>query len=480
MQYLCTNCEGKFLGWSGKCPNCGAWGTLEEDFTQEETKAAKANKNSRQTPGRTYKVTELSSSELDNSRVSTGFREFDRVLGGGFISGEAVLVSGEPGIGKSTLLLQVAINLSRTRKVLYVTGEESLTQVKSRFDRIVNGMVGGMGAQEVAPKVKVLKPTVKMAKSQATPDKLYNPDNMVFAEEVDLDSILDMIEQEKPGFVVVDSIQSVNSVESKGFPGSMSQVRICGTRLVRKAKELGIPTVIVGQITKEGTIAGPKILEHTVDCVIYIEGEEYNMYRVVRGMKNRFGATNEIGVFEMHEKGMLEVENPSQIFLENVISVPGCAIGAVLKGSRVVFVEVQALTVERDSEGGPLRRVANGIKKPRLDMLCAVLTRHGDVYLGDRDVFVNIVGGLTVDDPMVDLAVCAAIKSSVKDKVTDASSVFVGEVGLTGEIRNFLGFDSVAKEAGRLGYKILFAPSSGKAPRGAALKVVSPKGVRGL
>lgn len=269
----------------------------------------------------------------------------------------------------------------------------------------------------------------------------------------------------------------MTTYDSKGFPGSMSQVRLCGSRLIRKAKELGVPMVIVGQITKEGTIAGPKILEHSVDCVIYIEGDEFNAFRVVRGMKNRFGATNEIGVFEMRSGGMAEVLNPSQAFLESSISVPGCAVGAVIKGTRVVFVEVQALVIERESEGGPIRRVANGIKKPRLDMLCAVLSRHGGVYLGDKDVFVNIVGGLSVDDPIVDLAVCAAIKSSIKNVVNDQLSLYVGEVGLTGEVRNFVGIDQVVKEAQRLGYKKVFAPSTVSVTAKSKLFVSPTKGV---
>lgn len=463
MQYICTNCEAKFLGWSGKCPSCEAWGTLEEDFSDESATKKSSNGGLVGSVGvsKVYKVGELTGKDIVKDRISTGFHEFDRVLGGGFVPGEAVLVSGEPGIGKSTLLLQVAVNLSKQFKVLYVTGEESLVQVKSRFDRI--------SGQSVIPG----------AKSKKSSSKVSEYENMVFVEEYDLERILNVIDEQQPGFVVVDSVQSISTGESRGFPGSMSQVRICGARIVRKAKELGVPMVIVGQITKEGTIAGPKILEHTVDCVIYIEGEDYNTYRIVRGMKNRFGATNEIGVFEMVEKGMAEVSNPSQVFLESSISVPGCAVGAILKGSRVVFVEVQALTVAREGEGGPLRRVANGIKKPRLDMLCAVLMRHGGVYLGDKDVFVNVVGGLTVDDPMVDLAVSAAIKSSANDKVLDSTSVYIGEVGLTGEVRNFVGLEKVVKEANRLGYKKIFVPSSVKlfkSPSG--ISIVSPKSVK--
>lgn len=465
MQYICTNCESKFLGWSGKCPSCGAWGTLEEDLTIEAPRAGSKGTKAGQAvkEGKAYQIGDIGDKKVaDKNRVSSGYDEFDRVLGGGFVAGEVVLLSGEPGIGKSTLLLQVAMKLSEQGQVLYVTGEESLVQVKSRYERIVFGSEGGAG--------------VGTKNKRGNPHKLLN-ENLLFAEEYDLESILDLIDKTSPIFVVVDSIQSVTTYDSKGFPGSMSQVRLCGSRLIRKAKELGVPMVIVGQITKEGTIAGPKILEHSVDCVIYIEGDEFNAFRVVRGMKNRFGATNEIGVFEMRSGGMAEVLNPSQAFLESSISVPGCAVGAVIKGTRVVFVEVQALVIERESEGGPIRRVANGIKKPRLDMLCAVLSRHGGVYLGDKDVFVNIVGGLSVDDPIVDLAVCAAIKSSIKNVVNDQLSLYVGEVGLTGEVRNFVGIDQVVKEAQRLGYKKVFAPSTVSVTAKSKLFVSPTKGV---
>jgi len=252
--------------------------------------------------------------------------------------------------------------------------------------------------------------------------------------------------------VVVDSIQSMSSSASKSYPGSISQVRICGALLTRVSKTTGVPMFIVGQINKGGDIAGPKVLEHIVDCVLYIEGDQFNQYRILRGIKNRFGSTNEIGVFEMRSDGLTEVGNPSLLFLETDLKSSGSAISAILQGSRVVFVEVQALVVEREGEAGPLRRVANGIKKPRLDMLCAVMSRKGGVFLGDKDVFVNIVGGLNVNDPAVDLAICAAIKSSVKDIPLDNDTIYFGEVGLTGEVRGTWGLSSVMDEAQRSGY----------------------------
>jgi len=262
-----------------------------------------------------------------------------------------------------------------------------------------------------------------------------------------------LIEKENFDLIVVDSIQSISSMQSRSYPGSISQVRICGAMLTHIAKIKRIPMFIVGQINKGGDIAGPKVLEHIVDCVLYLEGDQFNQYRILRGMKNRFGSTNEIGVFEMTGNGLQEVGNPSLVFLENDTKSSGSAIGAVLQGSRVVFVEVQALVIERESTGGPMMRVANGIKKPRLDMLCAVMSRKGGVFLGDKDVFVNIVGGLNINDPCIDLAICAAIKSSAKDKVLDKESVYVGEVGLTGEVRGSWGVSAIIDEAQRVGYK---------------------------
>ncbi len=287
------------------------------------------------------------------------------------------------------------------------------------------------------------------------------------------------MQEESFDLVIVDSIQSVVSDASKGFQGSISQVRASGALLTRLAKTSGTPIILVGQVSKTGDIAGPKILEHIVDCVLYIEGGEFNQYRILRGMKNRFGSTNEIGVFEMTSKGLLEVGNPSLVFLDSKSAVSGSAIGAVIQGSRVVFVEVQALVVERGAETGPLRRVANGIKKPRLDMLCAVLSRRGGVFLGDKDVFVNVVGGITVSDPAVDLAVCAAIKSAVKDSVLDRNTIYFGEVGLTGEVRGTWGLESVLSEASRVGYKKVFiGETSFKGKRGLEISVV--KGIKSL
>ena len=420
MKYICNSCGSESLKWSGKCSVCGEWGTLEE--LSEEVVNGNSKTSSTKSPYRA--ITEYRESADSKrgakNRMSTGFKEFDRVLGGGLIEGEVVLMSGEPGVGKSTLLLQIALHLSSKKRILYVCGEESPSQLISRLDRL--SKQGG------------------------------KPENIFVTNDIVVENIYNLVSEEKFGLIIVDSIQSVTSLTSKGYPGSISQVRASGAVLTRLSKVTGVPSVLVGQINKGGDIAGPKILEHIVDCVLYIEGGEFNQYRILRGMKNRFGSTNEIGVFEMTSMGLEEVGNPSLVFLDSKNASSGSAIGAIVQGSRVVFVEVQALVVERGAEVGPLRRVANGIRKPRLDMLCAVLSRRGNVYLGDKDVFVNVVGGVTVSDPAVDLAVCAAIKSVVRDEVLDKNFIYFGEVGLTGEIRGTWGLDSVLSEASRVGY----------------------------
>lgn len=440
MKYVCSSCGSEFLKWSGRCSNCGQWGTLEE--VDEEVSKENSKISSSKSPYKSiieYR-TSTDSKKGAKNRLSTGFKELDRVLGGGLIEGEVVLVSGEPGVGKSTLLLQVALNLSVKKKILYVCGEESPSQLISRLDRL--SVDGG------------------------------KPENIFVTNDVIIENIYNLVSEEKFDLVIVDSIQSVTSITSKGYPGSISQVRASGSLLTRLSKVTGIPCVIVGQINKVGDIAGPMILEHIVDCVLYIEGGEFNQYRIIRGMKNRFGSTNEIGVFEMTSAGLNEVGNPSLVFLDTKSSVSGSAISAVVQGSRVVFVEVQALVVERGAEVGPLRRVANGIKKPRLDMLCAVLSRRGNVYLGDKDVFVNVVGGITVSDPAVDLAVCAAIKSVVRDEVLDRKYIYFGEVGLTGEVRGTWGLDSVMAEASRVGYKGIYVGNAKIKKSSMEIKVV--------
>ena len=424
MRYVCSSCGMESLKWSGKCSFCDEWGTLEESKGEITQESAGPVVIATHKSIRNFK--EKHSGVRSSGRITTGFREFDRVLGKGLVQGEVVLLSGEPGVGKSTLLMQIVLNFAKDGKVLYICGEESPMQLKSRLSRL-------------SP--KGLDSRIE--------------ENFVLTEEVEVEKIAELIKSDNFSLVVVDSIQSMISISSRGYPGSISQVRVSGAVLTRASKSTGIPMFIVGQINKGGDIAGPKVLEHIVDCVLYMEGDPYNQYRIMRSIKNRFGSTNEIGVFEMRGDGLKEVGNPSLVFLESAEKSSGSAIGAVMQGSRVVFVEAQALVVERESEGGPLRRVANGIKKPRLDMLCAVMSRKGGVFLGNKDVFVNVVGGLSVSDPALDLAICAAIKSSVTDEALSKSRIYFGEVGLTGEVRGTWGVESVVAEAKRAGYEEL-------------------------
>ncbi len=421
MKFLCNKCGYESLKWEGRCSSCGEWGSLEE-FKEVSLQEASVKEIAE-----SIGIKDLAKENLkkDESRLSSGFEEFDRVLGGGFVRGQVVLVAGEPGVGKSTLLLQTALNVSERGKVLYCSVEESLSQIYSRYERLV-----GDGKMER---------------------------DLIFSDEMVTEKIINLIGKEKPLLCIVDSIQALESVTAGGVTGGVSQIRNNGYLLTKVAKKLGVPIILVGQITKDGFVAGPKVLEHVVDSVLNLHGDEFNMYRVLRSMKNRYGATSEIGVFEMNKEGMVEVKDPSQIFIQESENSFGSAVSAVLKGTRVMFIEIQALTSDVLAENIPPRRVANGIKKSRLDMLCAVLSRRGGVYLHNKDVFVNVVGGLKLDDPSVDLAVCAAIKSALTEKPLNNKFVYVGEVGLTGEVRGCFGWDLIVKEAKRLGYKGIYA-----------------------
>lgn len=390
MSYKCENCGYESLKWSGKCPSCGEWETLKQK-TEEAKKTSRKVK-----PAQVLKLSSDKKTTI-SSRMSTTLSEIDRVLGGGLVAGQVVLISGEPGIGKSTLLLQMCLNLDK--KVLYVSGEESLDQLRNRLERV---------SKDKKSKISV-------------------------TENTDVDRIVSTIEEEKPSLVVVDSIQSVSTTDATGYAGSISQVRESGMRLTRVAKHNKIPLFLVGQVTKEGSVAGPKVLEHVVDTVLNFEGDEFGLFRILRGVKNRFGPTDEVGIFEMTSKGLKEVKDPS-VMLDSgeKKNAVGVARSAVYKGSRVLIVEIQALTSPA-SFGSP-RRLPTGFSKARLEMLCAVLTRRAGVNLSGDDVFVNIMGGLNLKDPSIDLAVCMAIASAKKDKKL-SDSVFIGEVGLSGEVR---------------------------------------------
>jgi DNA repair protein RadA/Sms len=322
------------------------------------------------------------------------------------------------------------LSFAKTSKVVYVSGEESASQLYSRFNRV------SKNSDKKSGKVD---------------------DNFIVVSDTSIEKVAEIVKKVKPELVIIDSIQTMVSEDSSGYAGSISMVRVVGYKLTQLSKQLSIPFVIVGQINKEGGIAGPKVLEHMVDCVVYMEGDSEGYYRILKTLKNRFGATSEIGVFEMTGKGLVEVKDPSGIFVEMGDNDVGAAVGAWLNGSRVVFAEVQALVVDHGSSGGPLKRVVNGVSRQRVEMLAAVLSRYSEYKMYDRDIFINVVGGLKVDDPLVDLAIVAAMLSSYRDQPLPSKTVWVGEVGLTGRVRGSFGIESIVKESERLGYKALYS-----------------------
>jgi DNA repair protein RadA/Sms len=395
----------------GKCPECGSWNSLVEQVI------ANSPKNNTKIGKTIPKIINISDIERNNyDRLSSQISEFDRVLGGGIVLGSVILVAGDPGIGKSTLLSHLAIN---TPDTLYVAGEESPQQIRLRIERI-------------NPKA-----------------------DLSFISETDVDSIIAGIESEKPKLVIVDSIQTLETEDLTAAAGSVSQVRECSHRLQRLAKRLHIPMFIVGHVTKEGTVAGPKTLEHLVDVVLSLEGDSNNNFRILRANKNRFGPVDEVGIFEMDESGLKEVVNPSEVFLEERIEAPGSAIAVLLTGLRPLLVEIQALVTKT---GSPIaRRVGTGIDGNRLQLLTAVLQKRLNLNLWDQDVFVNVAGGIKITEPAADLAICAAIISSFKDKSLAKKAVFIGEVGLLGEVRKVKGSEKRIKEAKKLGFEKVFS-----------------------
>ncbi|MDT9001892.1 DNA repair protein RadA [Paucibacter sp. APW11] len=416
--YCCSECGGSNAKWLGKCPHCGAWNTLVETVAEP----AGAGKNRYQALAKSQPVATLSEIEAsDFERTPTGQEELDRVLGGGIVAGGVVLIGGDPGIGKSTLLLQAVDALSTQLKVLYVTGEESGAQVAMRARRL-----GLPGTQ-----VRVLA-------------------------EISLEKILATIEVEQPGFVVIDSIQTMYSEQLASAPGSVAQVRECAAQLTRTAKAGGCAMVLVGHVTKEGALAGPRVLEHIVDTVLYFEGDTHSSFRLVRAIKNRFGAVNEIGVFAMTDKGLKGVANPSAIFLStHGEPVPGSCVLVTLEGTRPLLVELQALV---DGGGPSPRRLSVGLERDRLAMLLAVLHRHAGVATNDQDVFVNAVGGVRISEPAADLAVLLAIQSSLRGRPLPKGFIAFGEVGLAGEVRPAPRGQERLKEAAKLGFSIAVVP----------------------
>jgi DNA repair protein RadA/Sms len=423
--YVCNECGGTSTRWLGKCPSCGAWNSLVE--TVAEPAAASKNRLSVGPKGLApaSELAVLSEIEAaDVARTPTGLGELDRVLGGGIVEGGVVLIGGDPGIGKSTLLLQALDALQRSgMSTLYVTGEESGAQVALRSRRL------GLDHSQV----RVLA-------------------------EIQLEKILATLDARKPGIAVIDSIQTLYSDQLSSAPGSVAQVRECAAHLTRAAKASGVAIVLVGHVTKEGALAGPRVLEHMVDTVLYFEGDTHSSYRLIRAIKNRFGAVNEIGVFAMTEKGLKGVSNPSAIFLsQHSAPVPGSCVLVTLEGTRPLLVEVQALV---DSGGPSPRRLSVGLDRDRLAMLLAVLHRHAGVSCADQDVFVNAVGGVRIGEPAADLAVLLAITSSLRGKALPQGFLAFGEVGLAGEVRPAPRGQERLKEAAKLGFRIAIVPKA--------------------
>jgi DNA repair protein RadA/Sms len=418
-EYSCSECGATSPKWLGKCPGCGAWNTLVEGVAESSAGRHRFQALAKSAPVATLAEIEAS----DVMRTPTGQDELDRVLGGGIVQGGVVLIGGDPGIGKSTLLLQAADALSQRMKVLYVSGEESGAQTALRARRL--GLDGS--------KVRVLA-------------------------EIQLEKILATLEAEAPAFCVIDSIQTLYSDQLTSAPGSVAQVRECAAQLTRTAKARGISVVLVGHVTKEGSLAGPRVLEHIVDTVLYFEGDTHSSFRLVRAIKNRFGAVNEIGVFAMTERGLKGVSNPSAIFLStHGEPVPGACVLVTLEGTRPLLVEVQALV---DSGGPSPRRISVGLDRDRLAMLLAVLHRHAGVACLDQDVFVNAVGGVRISEPAADLAVMLAIQGSLRGKALPRGFFAFGEVGLAGEVRPAPRGQERLKEAAKLGFSVALVPKA--------------------
>ncbi|MFW5431401.1 MAG: DNA repair protein RadA [Methylophilaceae bacterium] len=422
--YICTECGTSEPKWQGQCPGCMAWNTLVEGIAESPTGTNRyANKFEGLAQGATLQ--KLSAVEAaDIERQPTGIAEFDRVLGGGLVEGGVILIGGDPGIGKSTLLLQVLCHLGQASQAIYVSGEESPQQIAMRAKRL------GLDASEVE-----------------------------LLAEINLEKILATLQSNKPNIAVIDSIQTVYSEELQSAPGSVAQVRECSAQLTRLAKQLGITVILVGHVTKEGALAGPRVLEHIVDTVLYFEGDQNSSFRLIRAFKNRFGAVNELGVFAMTEKGLREVSNPSALFLSHhEKEVSGSCITVTMEGTRPLLIEVQALVDE--SHAPSPKRLSVGLEQNRIAMLLAVLHRHAGVACFDQDVFINAVGGVKISEPATDLAVLLSIISSFKNKPLNSKLIVFGEVGLAGEVRPVQGGLVRLKEAAKLGFTTAIVPKA--------------------
>ena len=417
--FFCTECGSESPKWSGRCTVCGAWNSMVEQATERPTKSGKISRP--KTPVKVSRITEMQTDE--EIRFSTGMGELDRVLGGGAVKGSLVLVGGAPGIGKSTLMLQICQQLGQFAKVLYVSGEESTRQLKLRAERLH-----------------------------------VDSENLFLLSETRLGDVLECVAEEQPDILIVDSIQTLYNEELDSPAGGVGQVKDCTMALMQLAKGQGVTVFVIGHVNKEGSIAGPKVLEHMVDCVLYFEGDRHMTYRILRAAKNRFGATNEIGVFEMLDAGLREVENPSEMLLSGrPADASGTCVTCVMEGARPVLAEVQALLAP--CAGARPMRSSNGFDYNRASMLLAVLEKRGSLKVSQCDAYLNIIGGLTLDEPAADLAAVVAIASSYLDKPVPGTMAAVGEVGLSGEIRSITHMEQRLSEVRRLGFTQCMVPA---------------------
>ena len=436
--FVCQECGYETSGWLGRCPSCQKWNTFVEEIKEEAPRRTLSTGKLASKPAALQKM-DLAEGGEEEGRLASGMEEFDRILGGGIVPGSVVLVGGDPGVGKSTIMLEIA-NLisSKFGPVLYVSGEESVRQTRMRARR-----VGALSS------------------------------NIYILPEVNLEKIEHAIEEFHPQLVIIDSIQALYRSDLSSAPGTISQVRECAGSLVYFAKAQNIPMFIVGHVTKDGSIAGPRVLEHMVDTVLYFEGDLHHQFRILRAVKNRFGSTNEIGVFEMKEKGLVEVKNPSEIFLaERPKGVAGSVVVPCLEGTRPLLVEVQALL--GSSSLGVSRRMVSGFERGRASIIFAILEKRIGLSLANQDIFVNVAGGVKIEEPAMDLGVCVAVASSFKNKPVPQGMVVVGEVGLAGEVRGVTQIDKRIKEAARLGFKYCLFPKNNTAKK---IKGIELKGI---
>jgi len=416
--YICSECGFESAKWFGKCPGCGQWNCMNEEI--RETSVQKNTTAAAHRSAAPVSINEISTAE--EARYHTGLSELDRVLGGGIVKGSLILISGEPGIGKSTILLQICEYLGKNLKILYVSGEESSRQIKLRAARL--------GVQS---------------------------DNLYILTETDIQCVIEQMRAHKPDLVMIDSIQTMNNTDLNSSPGSVTQVRECTNAVMRTAKALEIPTILVGHVNKDGAIAGPKVLEHIVDAVLYFEGDRQMSYRILRAAKNRYGSTNEIGVFDMGDNGLHQVDNPSLALLSGrPKNVSGTCVTCVIEGSRPILAEIQGLATTTGF-GNP-RRMSTGFDYNRMSLLLAVLEKRAGYYFSNLDTYVNVVGGLRLDEPAADLAVAMSLVSSLKDTPVSDDAIVFGEIGLAGEIRSVTHIDARISEAARLGFTKCILP----------------------